>query len=256
MLEAFCLGSSSAGNAYVFQFSDGTGFKEQILVECGLLFRELIRRAVNQGLKLSETQACLITHMHNDHATALLQVQSICPVYTSLSTFRSKGIEHPEHSCILKDWNVSWITPHIKVLPFLVEHDCKEPFGFVIKGFGETVLFVNDSKAVRYDLSQFKFTYCFVECNYEDQFVHIEYNQALKSGNKLGIKQYNRILNSHMGLYGTKKLLGSLDLSECKSIFLMHLSDKNAREKEMKKQIGSMFPSIPIYVCKKLGGFQ
>lgn len=256
MLDAYCLGSSSSGNAYIFKLSDNEGFEEQILVECGLPYKELIRRAVGQGLRLSETQACLITHMHNDHAYAIREVASLCPVFTSLSTFNAKRILPPHSSCILKDWQMTYITPHIKVLPFKVEHDCDEPFGFIIKGFEETILFVNDSKAVTYDLSDFKFTYCFVECNYEDKFVHIEYNNALKSGNRLEINRYNRIMNSHMGLYGTKKLLKSLDLNNCKGIFLMHLSDMNAREREMKKQIGLLFPAIPIYCCRKLGGFQ
>ena len=115
MLDAYCLGSSSSGNAYIFKLSDGEGFEEQILVECGLPYKELIRRAVGQGLRLSETQACLVTHMHNDHAYAIREVGSLCPVFTSLSTFNAKRILPPHSSCILKDRQMTYITPHIKV---------------------------------------------------------------------------------------------------------------------------------------------
>jgi hypothetical protein len=93
-----------------------------------------------------------------------------------------------------------------------------------------------------------------IECNYSDQLLHIEYSKAKKDGDYVLIKTYGRILRQHMGLYATRKILNTLDLNECNGIFLMHLSDKNARELEMKQKIREDHPNIRVFVCNKNGG--
>jgi phosphoribosyl 1,2-cyclic phosphodiesterase len=255
-MEAFCLGSSSSGNAYILKFTDPkTGDTKRILVEAGFPYRELVSRAVRQGALLSQCTSCLITHEHSDHAYSLKEVnERLCTVFASEPTLKDRGV-NPNQYNTMKDWVQTYVEPHVLVLPFLVDHDAPEPMGFAIRSYGETVCFVNDCYRVLRDLSGIKFDYVFIECNYEDRFMHIEYSDAKRDGDLALIKRYNRIFKAHMGLYGTQKFLSGLDLSKCKAIFLMHLSDRNAREQIMKQEVGKRYPNIKVFVCRKEGGF-
>ena len=259
MTEIYCLGSSSSGNAYILRLTDEKGgFGHSILVEAGFPYREIVRRAVMSGTRLSECEACLITHCHTDHAFGASKVNDAgIRVFASLGTLTSERVGiTPTDTNTLHDWEPKFICPQVEVLPFLVEHDAPEPMGFVIRNCldGENTLFINDCKTVRHDLSGIPVDFAMIECNYSDQPLHIEYSNAKRDGNYLLIKRYGRILRQHMGLYATRKVLNTLDLSRCKGIFLMHLSDRNAREEEMREKVGADHPSVKVYVCGKNGG--
>lgn len=258
--EVYILGSSSAGNAYVFHFNHSDGGVSQILVEAGFPWRELMARATLQGVRLSECEACLVTHCHGDHATGAKTVNAHgITVYASEGTLRDPrvGIEPNGHNT-LREYFQKFITPRIKVLPFIVEHDAPEPMGFVIRdSFDDiNVLFINDCKTTKANLSTIPLDYAFVECNYSDQPMHIEYNNAINNGDTMLMKRYKRIMEAHMGLSGCRKLLNTLDLTRCKGIFLMHLSDRNARVNEMREKIGADHPSVKVFVCRKNGGIE
>ncbi len=256
--EMYCLGSSSSGNAYIMKFIH-KGWSHQILVEAGFPYKELMKRAILQGTKLSECEACIITHSHGDHAAgARIINEKGIQVYASKGTLEDKrvGIPATEHNTLV-EWQPKYIASNVEVLPFIVEHDAPEPMGFVIRDTmtGQNILFVNDCKTFKADLSRIPIDLCMIECNYSDQPMHIEYSKAKKEGDVTLINRYSRIFHQHMGLYGTKTILQKLNLKRCKGIFLMHLSDKNARENEMREEVGRLFPSIPIYICGKNGGF-
>ena len=260
--EVFCLGSSSSGNSYIFKFYDPvdpTHF-HQIMVEAGFPYKELIMRALKNGAPSPlESEALLVTHLHHDHSAGahILNDRGI-QCFASESTLKDSKVDiAPNRFNTLHDWQPIYIAPQVMVLPFYVEHDAPESMGFIIRDEmnGDNILFINDSRSVKRDLSSIPIDLAFVECNYLDQSLHIEYSKAKKENDIPLVKRYERIYNSHMGLYGTRKLLKSLNLSRCRAIFLMHLSDKNAREFEMRTAIGQDFPNIPIYICKKYGGF-
>jgi hypothetical protein len=80
------------------------------------------------------------------------------------------------------------------------------------------------------------------------------YNNAVKENDLQKIKQYKRVIDAHMGLNTTKKILSKLDLSKCKAIFLMHLSDRNANEYRMKLEVKDVVGKTNVLVCQKLGG--
>lgn len=256
--EVYCLGSSSSGNAYIFKFIQDD-WSHQILVEAGFPYKELVKRAILQGTRLSECESCIITHCHGDHAVGarIINGKGI-QVFASKGTLEDKrvGIRATEFNT-LEEWTPKFIAPSIEVLPFLVEHDAPEPMGFIIRDTynKQNILFINDAKTVKADLSKVPIDLCFIESNYSDQPMHIEYNNAKKAGDVVLINRYSRIFHQHMGLYGTKTILKKLNMTRCKAIFLMHLSDRNARENEMREEVGKLFPHIPVYICGKNGGF-
>ena len=260
--QIYCLGSSSSGNSYIFKFVDPNDESHfhQILVECGFPYKELLMKAMkNSAPNPLQSEALLVTHLHRDHsASAHILNERGVTCYASKSTLIDSKVNiTPNQFNTLIEWQPIFVAPQVKVLPFLVEHDAPESMGFIIRDQmnGDNILFVNDCRSVLSDLSAIPIDLAFVECNYIDQSLHIEYNNAKKANDVPLVKRYERIYKSHMGLYGTKKLLKSLNLKRCRGIFLMHLSDRNAREYEMRKQIGELFPQIPIFVCKKEGGF-
>ena len=53
----------------------------------------------------------------------------------------------------------------------------------------------------------------------------------------------------------TNDKVRSLNLSNCKAIFLMHLSDGHARELEFKEQFTKEL-NKKVYICQKYGGFK
>ena len=81
------LASSSKGNAYLI-----ADRKTRILLECGLSYKELQKRA---GFDLARLHGCLVSHEHKDHSLSVRRVaESGVPVYMSRGT--AEALELPE----------------------------------------------------------------------------------------------------------------------------------------------------------------
>ena len=241
------------------QFSnEQTNYKKSIIVECGFDWKEIIKRAYAQDCSdmLISASACLITHGHQDHckcAKAILN--SGKDIFATEETKEASRIEISGNGTI-KPFETFCIAPKLYGYPFKVEHDFPNSLGFIIQcqETDETILFVNDCKYFKEDLSNYYFDYIFIECNYIDKFTRTIYEKAVKENDKVKMSQYKRVIDSHMGLERTKKILSSLKMNRCKGIFLMHLSDRNANEYKMKNEIKYLFPRIPVLVCQRNGG--
>ena len=164
--------------------------------------------------------------------------------------------QKPNYHDILLEKDIC-VAPSLFIYAFEVEHDIEESVGFVIycQATNERVLFINDCKYTKADLSTFEFDYIFIECNHTAKIVYTLYNKAIKENDVAMIKRYNRLINAHMSERGTIKTLEKLNLSKCKAIFLMHLSDGHANEYEIKNIIKKEF-EIPTFVCQKNGGIK
>ena len=63
-MEIEVLGTGSSGNCYKVKIGKAT-----LLLECGLPYK-VIQKKLN--FKVSEIDACLVTHEHMDHAKAVI----------------------------------------------------------------------------------------------------------------------------------------------------------------------------------------
>ena len=262
-MKAECLASSSSGNCFILEFNVN-GEPARIMVECGISMTEIYTKLSAKGIMLSSIQACLITHAHGDHSKSAKKIKAAgIPIYASRETLDKIGCRD-EHALSLEKPNR--IATGIFVLPFEVEHDCEGSVGFVIKTKDETVIFVNDHKRWHCNLSLFKPDYVFIECNYDHKMVYAQYHELKKmrdyvtSQSELKeinskLMQHERNLNSHCSLAGTIVGLKKLNLSRCKAIFLIHLSDRYANEYKMKNEIQNLF-RIRTYACKKTSGIK
>ncbi len=130
-----------------------------------------------------------------------------------------------------------------------MQHDVK-CYGYML-GWrnGEKLLYITDTYYCKYDLSQFKFDVIMLECNHSYAIL----DERVKNG-ELDPSMRDRLIRSHFSLENVKEFLKSLDLSETKEIYLLHLSDANSNEQQFKEEIQKL-TGKPTWVCRQEGGF-
>lgn len=218
------LGSSSAGNCYLFDNG-----KECLVVECGIPFRE-VQKAVD--FDIARIVGCLVSHEHGDHAKHVKSfLRARIPVWASSGTIVAieGGVSRPKMEMLIP--NRKQVIGNFVVLPFEVQHDAAEPFGFLIyhEEMG-TVLFATDTYYLKY---KFKgLMNILLECNYDSTLLEDNYKQG-----RISKQQRDRTLQSHMSYETCKEVLAANDLSEVNNIVLIHLSDANSRAEEFKHGI-------------------
>lgn len=246
-MELTCLASSSAGNAYYIELERKDQEPVRLLVECGLKYQELNKKLVSYGLDLNKVDAVLITHGHNDHCAARNDL-----IKRGKKIFANQHLASSQET-ILAHGQSKYIAHNCMVTPFSVEHDVEDPLGFVIQTDVETILFATDLKYFKADLSMYKFDHIMIEANYDGQVIYFALENAKTSNNRGEIVRYERLVHSHMSIANCIKTLNKLNLTKCKAIILMHLSDRHANELLFKKRVKEE-TLTNCFVCKKNGG--
>ena len=227
------LASSSSGNAYVVTDRD-----TRILVECGVSHQKLQKLS---GFSLSEFQACLVSHEHKDHAKSVTDlIKRGMTVYMSQGTaeaLETDAVNLIEH---MEQFNVG----SLDIVPFTTFHDAAEPLGFLIKSRvdGDVLAFATDTVNLRYKFPGLNILA--IEANYDK---HI-----LERCERMPEKVRYRITNSHMEIDTLCDYLRSLDLSQCREIHLLHLSDATSHEGHFMNKVARAVPQgIEITACEK-----
>lgn len=225
--------SSSHGNAY--SVSDGD---TRILIECGIPHKKLQKLS---GFSLSEFKACLVSHEHNDHAkSAVKLIENGMDVYMSLGTAEALEIEQAQIIADMEQFRVG----SLDIVPFATFHDAKEPLGFLIKSQvdGDVLAFATDTVNLRYKFPGLNILA--IEANYD--------KEILERSERLPEKTKDRITKSHMEIDTLCDYLRGLDLSECREIHLLHLSDAMSREGEFILKVKAAVPEgIKVTACEK-----
>lgn len=235
------LASSSKGNCYFL--SDG---HTNLMLEAGIPMKA-IRSGMSQHVpgrlssRLSGLSACLITHNHGDHAKAVKDVlKAGIDCYMTRGTAAALDIASDHRVRIvepLKKYSIgSWV-----MIPFKTEHDAPDPVGFMLASPSGKVLFATDTY---YISNQFKgLTHIAVECNYAIDIL----NANVEAGS-ISPARKKRLLQSHFSLENVKKFLAATDLSQCREIWLIHLSDDNSDEDRFKREIQEQ-TGIPVRIA-------
>lgn len=232
MIDIKTLASGSKGNCY--HITDGS---TPILIECGIRFKDI---QIALDFKTSDIAGCLISHEHKDHTRGLKDVlQAGINVYASQGTIEKEDIKHHRLKPIQtkKQFKIgTWM-----VLPFDVQHDAAEPFGFLLQSQnGGKLLFATDTYYIKY---RFKgLTHIMVECNYSKKILE----ENIMNGLVHPIMK-RRLMKSHFSLENVKEFLKANDLSKLQEIHLIHLSDNNSDENMFKNEI-QMLTGKPVYV--------
>lgn len=227
------LASSSHGNAYIVSDND-----TRILIECGISHKKLQKLS---GFSLSEFKACLVSHEHNDHAKSVQDlIEHGMDVYMSLGTAEAVDAPHAQIIEAMEQFNVG----SLDIVPFSTFHDAKEPLGFLIKSRtdGDVLAFATDTVNLRYKFPGLNILA--IEANYD--------KNVLDKSEKLPEKTRSRITKTHMEIETLCDYLRELDLSSCREVHLLHLSDAMSRENEFITKVKKAVPQgIKVTACKK-----
>lgn len=217
------LASSSSGNAYIVSDRE-----TRILLECGISRQQLQKLS---GFSLSELRACLVSHEHKDHAKSVGELISRgMVVYMSPGTAEALETEGVELIESMEQFNVG----SLDIVPFTTFHDAREPFGFLIRSRvdGDVLAFATDTVNLRYKFPGL--TILAIEANYD--------KAILERCEKMPEKVRYRITNSHMEIDTLCEYLRELDLSKCREIHLLHLSDATSHEGHFINKVARAVP--------------
>lgn len=222
MINIKTLASGSKGNAYLID--DGVS---QLLIECGIKYKD-IQVALNFDTK--RVVGCLLSHEHKDHSKGLKDVlRAGIDVFMSKGTAEAEGIKHHRINIVenKKQFKIGTFT----ILPFDVEHDVNEPFGFLIANEqDDKLLFATDTYYIKYKFTGL--THLMIECNYSQTIL----DDNIKTGVVPQVMK-RRLMQSHFSLENVIEFLKANDLSKVDEIHLLHLSDTNSNELEFKNKI-------------------
>ena len=230
--------SSSHGNVYIV--SDGN---TRILLECGVTHKQLQKLC---GFQTTSFDACIISHEHKDHSTAVKQIlKSGVDVYMSNGT--AAALELPEELLELALEMVAgeqFTVGSIDVLPFATFHDANEPLGFVMQSRvdGDIFAYAIDTVNIPYNFPGVNLLA--VEANFEQA--------TLDRCQRMPDKVRHRIANTHMEIDVLCNCLQRMDLSRCRELYLLHLSDATSHEGHFINKVERVVPRhVKVSACPR-----
>lgn len=227
------LASSSHGNCYVV--SDG---KTTILLECGISFRRIKK---GLGFDLSNIRACLVSHEHKDHAKSVMDF-----IKSGVEVFASEGTADALDCDLITAVadRVQFQAGSLEIMPFTTFHDAAEPLGFLIYSHtdGDRLVFATDTVNLGYQFPNINLLA--LEANYDASI--------LARCERMPEKVRHRVTNSHMEIQSLCRYLRTLDLSACRVLYLLHLSNAASNEGCFIDRVRQIVPShTRIIVCEE-----
>lgn len=217
MLSLKILGSSSKGNCYILENND-----TKIMLDCGVDYQKILN-----NYKTDELDGIVITHYHQDHCKAIPKIKDYinCKVYSHDETLEILPILESQKEEIKE--NQLFNIGSFSILPFLVEHDCKN-FGYLIKDniSKHKLLYITDCGEI--PNYQFKDIDTFlIESNYNEEWI--------KGKEELEIKEYRNMSGKgHLSIQQTVKFLQDNVNYNTKYVVLCHISNSCYNYEEMK----------------------
>lgn len=231
-MEFISLASSSRGNAYIVEDKESG---ERLLLECGIPYAKL-KQLLDHDF--SDVVGCLVTHEHKDHAlSAPSLLRDGIDVYTSYGT--AETFKNGELAKIIEEGQ-QFTIGGFEVLAFRTFHDAAEPLGFLIRRGNDVLMFATDT--VNLNVYADGVTIYALEANY-DKYI-LEENEHIID------KVKARTMRSHMEVRTLLGYIKKCDLSNCRAVYLLHLSAAYSHEKRFVEWVSELCGDIPVTVCK------
>lgn len=218
------LASGSSGNCYALTVGE-----ETLLLECGIVWKDILK---GLDFNIKNVVGCLVTHEHKDHCKAIGDlIKNGIDIYTSKGTLQALELDNYRVHALKEQEMVT--IGNFKVMPFEIQHDTAEPFGYLIyhKEIGYT-LFATDTAYIKYQFDLLN--NIFIECNYWDGAKELD----------------NRVLETHMSLDNCKQFIRESMSEELNIIMLLHLSDRNSNARLFKQEIEGIC-GFPTCIAEK-----
>ena len=233
------LASSSSGNCYTV--SDG---ETTLLLDCGLSWRKA-REALN--FRTSEIAGVCLTHSHLDHSKgAEAAARAGLDIYASRETLDALSV--PEHRRNVVEDNQRFDIGTWAGLPFKAVHDKEGAFGYyMVTRTGEGFLYLTDSAYAPVRFASLNVIA--IECNFVSEVL----SRNVVSGDVNGFVAH-RTRRTHFSLDTVIEFLRANDLSHCRAVWLLHLSNTNSSEEIMRRRVQEE-TGIPVYVAGERGNW-
>lgn len=208
-------------------------------MEAGLDFNTTKSRLASLNIKTSDIDAVVITHKHGDHCNkkTVERLGTTIPIISNKSVLESLNVNYGWLAEVMRPITIK----SFKIYAFNLDHDV-ETYGYIIEDHEESILFINDTKIVKWSFNSYQFNKVMIECNHVHDLIK-------------DIPKYRqRSIVSHMSLAATIKTLENLNLRDTEEIYLMHLSDGYSDQERMIKEVQKA-TGIPTYACLRDGGF-
>lgn len=225
------LASSSKGNCYVVR--DG---ETALLIECGISFRR-IRQGL--GFDLSDIFGCLVSHEHKDHARSVMDM-----IKSGVEVFASEETAEALDCTLITpvEAGVQFQVGTFEIMPFRTWHDVEKSLGFLVysRADGERLVFATDTVNLGHTFPGVNLLA--LEANYD--------KDILARCERMPDKVKQRVTNSHMEIETLCKYLQSLDLSQCRTVYLLHLSNAASNEGNFANRVRRVVPRhVEVIVC-------
>jgi phosphoribosyl 1,2-cyclic phosphodiesterase len=239
---ALCmLASGSKGNA--IYISSGTA---SVLIDAGLSGIEIERRLNSRGIDPGSLDAILVSHEHGDHIQGVgaLSRRFRLPVYANRKTRSAASDQLGKiRELIGFECGMPFTIKDLKVHPFSVSHDAKDPAGFIVHRNGARIGIATDlgiaTAMVKEHLK---------ECDLLVLEANHDPGMLLSGPYPWPLKQRVRGRTGHLSNEDSRLLLEEVLHSRLKHIILAHLSKTNNTPEKALQEVGRAISRRDIHL--------
>ncbi len=247
------IGSGSSGNALVVECG-----RTRLLLDCGFSVRETEARLARLGVEPATLCAIVVTHEHEDHAGGVFAFArrhgiAVCITSGTLAALRESDPEVAGSVPLRVIAAEEWLElEELRVLPFTVPHDAREPVQFVFSDGARRLAVLTDAGCSTPHIESV-LSGCdalVLETNHDlELLMKGEYPYSLKS----------RIAGrfGHLHNAASAAILAAIDASRLQHLIAAHLSQKNNAPELARNALAGALGCAPdwIEVASQAEGF-
>ena len=208
---------SKNGNCTWLKTSEGVN----ILLDIGITFKKLSKKTNYEFI-----HAVYVTHEHKDHAD-LNAIKTLLERGTNVYMTRGtkEALDLPDrYNLIVKEF-----------IP--VHHDAAEPVAFCLEVDGEKIYYVTDTGAIDFPIDGA--TCLILEANHSALRLELS---------KIEEWRKERVKHNHLSIEKLIEKLKNTDLTKCREIHLIHVSECNGDGAEFATDLKPVVGDIPVFV--------
>lgn len=216
MVEILTLDSGSQANCYLIKHEGQT-----LIIDCGVHITT-IKKALNYDF--SNVVGCILSHEHKDHSKSAKELRDLgVKIYSSAGTHVEIYLFAGYQDVIQSGQTIR--LGNFKIAAFDIQHDCKQPLGFLIEINNKRLLFCTDTCYIKYKFENINLF--MIEANFSEETVK---NKMEKTPDNYRL--YERVYTNHFSLEKCVAFLKENISSVTEKIILLHLSNRNSDKKK------------------------